>query len=567
MNLMDLFIKISVDDQASKKVSSISTKLGKGLKTAAKIGAAAVGTASAAIVKLTKNSISAFAEYEQLEGGVKKLFGDDDMKTVIKNADQAFKTAGMSANQYLETTTSFAASLIAGLDGDTAKAAEIADKAIRDMSDNANTFGTDISLIQNAYQGFAKQNYTMLDNLKLGYGGTASEMARLINDSGVLGDTVTVTASNINRVSFDKIIEAINVTQNRMGIMETTVNEAGTTIQGSITAMKASWENLITALSSGTGDVDQKIDEFVESVVTVGEKLKPVAKTAISGIVTLVKTLGPQIIKELPGLVQELLPEALNAAMGLVGSLSDMLLNGGAETLLDTAFDMLFMLLDGLLVALTDGDAIGKITQLIIDLALKLTDPETLKELLGASLKIIKALANGLSKNIPELVKAVPDMILGIVQAISSPETMYSLWEAGRAIIVGLWNGVSSVKEWFKEQVAALIVDAFALFGNKGAQEAQSQSGGGWLYKLLFNGSHKNGLSYVPFDGYVAELHKGERVLTAKEAKAYNSGIGGNGSVINITINGASYSDEQSLANAVSIALQNTLDRRNAAYA
>ena len=422
MNLMDLFIKISVDDQASKKVSSISTKLGKGLKTAAKIGAAAVGTASAAIVKLAKDSISAFAEYEQLEGGVKKLFGND-MTTVLANADKAYKTAGMSANQYLETTTSFAASLISGLNGDTAKAAEIADKAIRDMSDNANTFGTDISLIQNAYQGFAKQNYTMLDNLRLGYGGTASEMARLINDSGVLGDTVTVTASNINRVSFDKIIEAINVTQDRMGIMETTVNEAGTTIQGSITAMKASWENLITALSSGTGDVDQKIAEFVESVVTVEEKLKPVAKTAISGIVTLVKTLGPQIIKELPGLVQELLPEALNAAMGLVGSLSDMLLNGGAETLLDTAFDMLFMLLDGLLVALTDGDAIGKITQLIIDLALKLTEPDTLKELLTASLAIIVALADGLSENIPELVKAIPDMILGIVQAISSPET------------------------------------------------------------------------------------------------------------------------------------------------
>ena len=565
MNLMDLFIKISVDDQASKKVSSISTKLGKGLKTAAKIGAAAVGTASAAIVKLAKDSISAFAEYEQLEGGVKKLFGND-MTTVLANADKAYKTAGMSANQYLETTTSFAASLISGLNGDTAKAAEIADKAIRDMSDNANTFGTDISLIQNAYQGFAKQNYTMLDNLRLGYGGTASEMARLINDSGVLGDTVTVTASNINRVSFDKIIEAINVTQDRMGIMETTVNEAGTTIQGSITAMKASWENLITALSSGTGDVDQKIAEFVESVVTVEEKLKPVAKTAISGIVTLVKTLGPQIIKELPGLVQELLPEALNAAMGLVGSLSDMLLNGGAETLLDTAFDMLFMLLDGLLVALTDGDAIGKITQLIIDLALKLTEPDTLKELLTASLAIIVALADGLSENIPELVKAIPDMILGIVQAISSPETMYSLWEAGRSIIVGLWNGVSSVKDWFKEQIAALIIDVFSLFGNEGAQQSQSNTGGGWLNRLIF-GSHKNGLSYVPFDGYIAELHKGERVLTAKEAKAYNSGSTGSGSVINITINGASYSDEQSLANAVSIALQNTLDRRNAAYA
>ena len=302
MNLMELFVKIGVDDQASKKVSSVSSKLGNGLKTAAKIGTAAVAAASAAVIKLAKDSINAYAEYEQLEGGVKKLFGEDDMKTVIANADKAYKTAGMSANKYLETTTSFAASLIAGLDGDTAKAAEYADMAIRDMSDNANTFGTDISMIQNAYQGFAKKNYTMLDNLKLGYGGTASEMARLINDSGVLGDTVTVTASNINRVSFDKIVEAINVTQERMGIMGTTTNEAGTTIQGSINAMKGAWENLKVAMVSDTGDIDQRIEEFVESVGGVGDNLIPRISKVLGGITSIIKELGPKIIAELPGL-------------------------------------------------------------------------------------------------------------------------------------------------------------------------------------------------------------------------------------------------------------------------
>lgn len=237
-----------------------------------------------AMIDVGKQAISNFAEFEQLEGGVKKLFGDDVSKTVISNANKAFSTAGMSANQYIETVTSFSASLINGLGDDTKKAAEIADMAVRDMSDNANTFGTDIASIQYAYQGFAKQNFTMLDNLKLGFGGNASEMARLINESGVLGDTMKVTAKTVKDVPFDKMIEAIHKTQEEMKIAGTTFNEANGTIEGSTKAVSAAWQNLLTGIADGNQEVGPLVDTFVETVATAWENLKPRIKEAIKGI-------------------------------------------------------------------------------------------------------------------------------------------------------------------------------------------------------------------------------------------------------------------------------------------
>lgn len=269
MNLMDLFIKIGVDDQASGSINQLtSMSVAKG-----NLMAEAIKKGLSVMVDLGKQSIMTYADFEQLQGGIKKLFGDEAMNTVMKNADKAYKTAGMSANQYLETTTSFAASLIAGLEGDTKKAAELSDIAIKDMSDNANTFGSDISTIQNAYQGFAKQNYTMLDNLRLGYGGTASEMARLINDSGVLGDTVTVTASNLNRVSFDKMIEAIHKIQEEMGITGTTEAEAGGTIAGSLNQTKAAWDDLMVAMVNDPEHVAEKWNAFANSFGKSADKI------------------------------------------------------------------------------------------------------------------------------------------------------------------------------------------------------------------------------------------------------------------------------------------------------
>lgn len=241
-----------------------------------------------AIIDVGKQSLSNYADYEQLTGGVETLFKDS--AGIVKDyANNAFKTAGMSANDYMETVTSFSASLLQGLDGDTAKAANIADMAIKDMSDNANKMGTDMGLIQNAYQGFAKQNYTMLDNLKLGYGGTQAEMARLINDSGVLGNEIEVTAKTVNDVSFDKMIEAIHVVQDEIGITGTTAAEAADTIEGSKNAMQAAWQNLLRGLADEDADLGAMFDTFMDSAETYLNNILPRVETLVDRAVDFIK--------------------------------------------------------------------------------------------------------------------------------------------------------------------------------------------------------------------------------------------------------------------------------------
>lgn len=234
---------------ATDETSGKFSKLGEVAKGAAKVALAVVGATATAVGALVKQAVESYAEYEQLVGGVDTLFGSASAE-VQKKADNAYKTAGMSANEYMETVTGFSASLIQSLGGDTEKAAKYADMAITDMSDNANKMGTDMSLIQNAYQGFAKQNYTMLDNLKLGYGGTKEEMERLLKD-----------ASKISGIKYDissyaDIVDAIHVVQTEMGITGTTAKEASTTIQGSISSMKSAWQNLLTGLADENADLD-----------------------------------------------------------------------------------------------------------------------------------------------------------------------------------------------------------------------------------------------------------------------------------------------------------------------
>ena len=264
-----------MEANADKATNKFGGKFADLAKTALKAGA----VAGAALVT---GAVKSFSDNQQLVGGVNKLFGSaaDD---VVKNAQSAFRRTQMSANDYLNTVTGFSASLIAGLHGDTAKAAKVADTAVTDMADNANTFGTSMSSIQYAYQGFAKQNYTMLDNLKLGYGGTASEMARLVNDSGVMGDSFQATAKNINSVSFDKIIEAIHVTQERMQIAGTSSKEAGGTVEGSFNTMKAAAANFLTALGTG-GDVDQSFQQLSTSVQQFMNNLIPVVQRVVQSI-------------------------------------------------------------------------------------------------------------------------------------------------------------------------------------------------------------------------------------------------------------------------------------------
>ena len=326
-----LRFNVSVTQLCYDKIQEMMARAGmfRGLsdfaKTAKKI-VAGLGIAAAvkkgvdSIVSLTKSAVKAYGEFEQLSGGVETLF-KDSADTVKKYAQEAYKTAGMSANEYMETVTGFSASLIQSLGGDTKAAANLADQAIRDMSDNANKMGTDISMIQNAYQGFAKGNYTMLDNLKLGYGGTKEEMDRLITDAMKLDSsfqantkTVIKNKKEVQELDYNyaDVVRAINIVQNNMGITGTTAAEAADTIQGSIASTKAAWENVLTSIGTGKG-MKNATKNLVESAKNVIKNIKPVVKRALSGVGNLIAGLAPVIVKEAPGLIFSVVPSFIRS--------------------------------------------------------------------------------------------------------------------------------------------------------------------------------------------------------------------------------------------------------------
>lgn len=306
MNLFELFIKIGVDDQASDKVSNLSNKLGNGLKTAAKIGVAAVGAASAGIVALTKSAVDNYAEYEQLVGGVETLF-KQSADVVQQYAANAYKTAGVSANTYMEQATAFSASLIQSLGGDTEAAAEYANQAIMDMSDNANKMGTNIESIQMTYQSLMRGNYAMLDNLKLGYGGTKEELQRLLDDAE------KISGIHYDISSFADIVDAIHVVQTEMGITGTTAAEAASTISGSVASAKAAWTNLLVGIADENADMSQLVMDFVESAMTAAGNIVP-------RIGVILSTLGQLIIEYLPVMAENASNMILSFADGLTES-------------------------------------------------------------------------------------------------------------------------------------------------------------------------------------------------------------------------------------------------------
>ena len=318
-----------------KGIGSSAIKAGKGLAVA---GAAA----ATAVTALVSKSVGAFADYEQLTGGVETLFGaggrsveeyaqsvgksvsdvqgkyDSLMSAqnvVLENANKAYMTAGMSANEYMDTVTGFSASLISSLGGDTNKAADYANSALVDMSDNANKMGTNMTDIQNAYQGFAKQNYTMLDNLKLGYGGTQAEMKRLLSDAQ------KITGQKYDISSFADITQAIHAIQTQMDITGTTAKEASTTISGSWGSLKAAFENTLVSLTTGGKMFDQSLDALVDLAKTFGQNVIPAITGALSGVGSLIESLAPVIVAELPSMVSDILPHLVSAAKSLVTGL------------------------------------------------------------------------------------------------------------------------------------------------------------------------------------------------------------------------------------------------------
>lgn len=304
-------------DNAGQKTLSLGDILKANLLSDAIM--AGIKAVASGIKSLISGAIEGYGEYEQLVGGVETLFGSS-ADTVIKNAENAYKTAGLSANAYMETVTSFSASLLQSMGNDTEAAAKKADQALTDMSDNANKMGTDMSSIQNAYQGFAKQNYTMLDNLKLGYGGTKEEMERLIDDANAL-NAAQGNYTNYSIESYADIVDAIHTVQTEMGITGTTALEASTTIEGSISAMQAAYANFVTGLGDQNADIGALTEQLIESAGTVAKNVLPVIENVVKNIAETVKKQGPEMITKFVAYATEKLPDILKLGLQLVLSL------------------------------------------------------------------------------------------------------------------------------------------------------------------------------------------------------------------------------------------------------
>ena len=494
------------------------------------LGSAVVGLGKV-FVDVGKQALNSYADYEQLLGGVETLFGTggqsaeeyakkmgisveqaskeldrliDVEQAVISNSNNAYKTAGLSANEYLETVTSFSASLIQSLGGDTEKAAKYADRAIIDMSDNANKMGTDMSMIQNAYQGFAKQNYTMLDNLKLGYGGTKTEMERLIKDASKMKDVqkelgVEVDASSL---SFGNIVNAISVMQESMGIAGTTSKEASTTISGSVNAMKSAWQNVLTGLGDDCADFTQLINNLVESIVGkegeggVLNNILPRVEIIIKGIVELVMGLASRLVDYMPTLLQtgmsllqtildgitSMIPQLMPVVIDIINNLVNFIVQN-LPSILQAGITILIELVKGISQSLPElipamVDAVLLIVETLIDnidliidagieLIFALSDGliEALPRLIEKAPIIIQKLVDALIRNFPKVITAGGQLIGELVMGISG--AVWKLLEVAPQLISTLVNGIKNMREEIKNTGKYLVEGLWQGITNK----------------------------------------------------------------------------------------------------
>ena len=396
------------------------SKLGGTLKTVGVAMGAVVAAAAAAAVSLGKAVVEAYGEYEQLVGGVDTLFKESSGK-LQEYASNAYKTAGMSANDYMSTVTSFSASLIQSLGGDTEAAVKYADMAITDMADNANKMGTDIGLIQNAYQGFAKQNYTMLDNLKLGYGGTKEEMERL------LADATAISGIEYDISSYADVVDAIHVIQESMGIAGATAAEAEHTIEGSMNSMKAAIDNLVVGFGNADANIEQLCGNVVDAFQDVLTNITPVIENIIAALPTALNAILATLVELLPTLLETvtslfsqvlttlltLIPQLIPAVIQAVMTIVDTVI-ANLPLLVDAAVQIVMSLVQGIGTALPT--LIPAAIQAIITIVQSLLD--SLPLILDAALQLITGLADGLLAAIPVLIEALPEIIMSIINFI-----------------------------------------------------------------------------------------------------------------------------------------------------
>lgn len=416
-------------ENTSSKLGKVFSGIGNGAIAVGKTIASGIAIGSVAVAKLGKDSISSYADYEQLVGGVETLF-KDSAGTIMNYADQAYETAGLSANEYMETITSFSASLLQSLGGDTVASAEKGNQAIIDMSDNANKMGTSMESIQNAYQGFAKQNYTMLDNLKLGYGGTKEEMQRLLDDASKL------SGIEYDISSFADITDAIHVVQTEMGITGTTAKESASTISGSIGSMKAQWQNLLTAFSGDGWDIGVYVENFVSTVGTamgnIIPKIEAFLPNLVDGIESLVEMALPIIVK----LIQSILPTLISGATALLNSLVNAL-----PSIIKVLMDSLPLLIDGIM-KIFKGivNALPMLIKTICDAL-----PTLIPQLLDAFLEMIIYLCEHFSEIIQPIIDILPELITNIVDILI--ENLPALIDGVIQLVLGIVGATSQIYE------------------------------------------------------------------------------------------------------------------------
>lgn len=512
-------LKANLASEAIKKGISLTVD---GIK---KIGSAAFSAA--------KESIESYADYEQLVGGVDKLFKNsaDKVKT---NASKAYKAAGLNANEYMENVTSFSASLISSLKGDTEKAVDYADMAIIDMADNANTYGTEIESIQNAYQGFAKQNYTMLDNLKLGYGGTKTEMERLIADANKL-KKANGEVANLTIDSYADVVEAIHIVQTEMGITGTTAKEASTTISGSVDSMKSAYHNLLTGLSDENADIDSLVDNFVESIVGDGSgnggvinTVGPRIKTVFSGIGKLASAAikeSPQVINLGSEVIGEILDGISSSNINFDATLNEVTKSlSGAITsngpkLAEVGVNLFSSVVgDTLSLTATIVDTLPEITDGFVE---GLTNQENIDKMVDGGIKLAGSVVENTPKIVSKLILAVPKIIDGLFNSFTSDDSKGEMEDAGtelgdsllKGILLAIPNTITDiftggqysnlgeyVGDYARTMNAYEAYNTFAKTGSlDGLHESQIQTLRDFLAWAKENGRNTNGEAFLDF--------------------------------------------------------------------
>ena len=506
MDVFNLAARLTLDSSdydkglsdASDNTSNFGSKLKSGLATAGKAAVAGITAAGAAVGKITKDAIDGYADYEQLVGGIETLY-EDLSYDVGLYAAEAYKTAGLSANEYMETAIGFAASLNNSLiesDGNISRSADLTNQIIVDMSDNVNKMGTTMESVQNAYRGFSRGNFTMLDNLALGFAGTKEGMQELLDKAQ------EISGIEFNIDSFADIAEAIHIVQEDMGIAGTTAKEASETISGSLASMKSSWQNLVVGMADEEADISSLVSNFADSVGTAAENIIPRVQQALEGIGKVVEALAPVIVESIPVLVENVLPTLLESAVSLLLSVSNAIIDSlpvivdtGIEiimtlanelinqlpTLIEAAFQMIMSIVQGLIDNLPE--LIPAAIDVILEIIDTLTDPNNLGMLIDAAIAIMLALTNGIIDAIPKLIERAPEIVENLVTALveNAPKLLKASLEIIVSLVEGLFENLPQVFEAGGKIVAEIIAgigEAISGLWNAGKEAIQSVKDG-----------------------------------------------------------------------------------------